>query len=149
MLIDWPAGDIQVHVGRPLRLLGLHTISNESVRQSSLSWAWSLNQGAATASSELILKAAHLIAKENWQWWTGNTLEAPTGSVAGVIYRCQWASGVSSSPPLFFFKDPCFIGNTGSGIGSGSVSGISHWSSSDFQNSNCRTLNTQYFEDSF
>ena len=65
-------------------------------------WAGSSNQGAATAiaSSETILKVAHLIAI--FKRSGSGEQETNIGSVAIVIYRCQWASNFSG-PPLPFF----------------------------------------------
>ena len=71
-----------------------------------LSLAESLNQDSvtATASSEPILKEAHLIViflkmvVVSWKHW-----KTHTGSVAVAIYRCHCASSVFDSPLPFFF----------------------------------------------
>ncbi len=67
--------------------------------------AGSLNQSAATASSEPILKGGHLVAifKRKIAVVSRNTYETPTDSVAVVTYRFQWASSVSCPPMPFFF----------------------------------------------
>ena len=66
-------------------------------------WAWSLNK---VADSEPILKTAHIIGifKRKMAVVGGaeNTFETPTGSVAVVFYRWQWASSVSDSALTFF-----------------------------------------------
>ena len=68
-----------------------------------LTWAGSLNQGAATTivSGELILKGAHLIAIfKRKKWWVGNTWEN--------IHRLGgcW-SFTAANEPLLFLAHHC------------------------------------------
>ncbi len=95
----------------------------------------SLNQGAATAtaSSEPILKAGHLIAifKRKITVVSRNTWETTIVSVAVVIYHCKWDSRFClvflDHRCHFSFKDPYFIGRIASGSGIGRGSNSTYW----------------------
>ncbi len=78
--------------------------------------AGSLNQGATNASSEAILKAAHLraIFKRKMAVVSQNYLETPPGALAIVKFTAATEPLVFPARRcLFSFKDPCFIGSTG------------------------------------